>query len=101
VVAAADGYGEYDPGAEGSLPRSAFPRNQALEPGMMFHTQDEQGSPQPLWVKRIETDKVFVSRNHPLAGQRLNFKIEVVAVRKATREELAHGHPHGPGGHHH
>jgi FKBP-type peptidyl-prolyl cis-trans isomerase SlyD len=27
--------------------------------------------------------------------------VEVVEVRAATEEELAHGHAHGPGGHHH
>jgi len=42
-----------------------------------------------------------VDGNHPLAGQNLNFAIEVVSVRAATDEELAHGHVHGPGGHHH
>jgi FKBP-type peptidyl-prolyl cis-trans isomerase SlyD len=101
VVAARDGYGEFDPGAESSLPRSAFPPNVSLQPGMMFHTEDRHGNPQPLWVKAVEADKVHVSGNHPLAGQRLNFKIEVMSIRKATREELAHGHVHGPGGHHH
>jgi FKBP-type peptidyl-prolyl cis-trans isomerase SlyD len=31
----------------------------------------------------------------------LNFDVQVVAVRPATAEELAHGHIHGEGGHHH
>jgi FKBP-type peptidyl-prolyl cis-trans isomerase SlyD len=30
----------------------------------------------------------------------LNFEVEVAEVRAATEEELAHGHVHGPGGHH-
>jgi FKBP-type peptidyl-prolyl cis-trans isomerase SlyD len=36
-----------------------------------------------------------------LAGQNLNFEVEITEVRDATEEELAHGHVHGPGGHHH
>ncbi|HKE95659.1 MAG TPA: peptidylprolyl isomerase, partial [Povalibacter sp.] len=29
------------------------------------------------------------------------FDVEITDVREATEEELAHGHVHGPGGHHH
>jgi FKBP-type peptidyl-prolyl cis-trans isomerase SlyD len=42
-----------------------------------------------------------VDTNHPLAGQTLNFDIEIMELRPATAEELSHGHAHGPGGHHH
>jgi FKBP-type peptidyl-prolyl cis-trans isomerase SlyD len=31
----------------------------------------------------------------------LTFAVEITAIRDATPEELAHGHAHGPGGHHH
>jgi FKBP-type peptidyl-prolyl cis-trans isomerase SlyD len=44
---------------------------------------------------------VTVDGNHELAGQNLNFEVEITEVRDATEEELAHGHVHGPGGHHH
>ena len=37
--------------------------------------------------------------NHPLAGQHLNFTVEITDVREASDEELAHGHVHGR--HHH
>ncbi|HEY6131596.1 MAG TPA: peptidylprolyl isomerase, partial [Halioglobus sp.] len=42
-----------------------------------------------------------IDTNHPLAGQTLVFDIEVVDTRSASAEELAHGHVHGAGGHHH
>jgi len=35
-----------------------------------------------------------------LAGKTLTFDVEVVEVRTATAEEIAHGHVHGPGGAH-
>jgi len=31
----------------------------------------------------------------------LRFSVEVVGVREATRDELANGHAHGPGGFEH
>jgi FKBP-type peptidyl-prolyl cis-trans isomerase SlyD len=42
-----------------------------------------------------------IDTNHPLAGLTLTFDIEIVDVRNASAEEVAHGHVHGPGGHHH
>jgi FKBP-type peptidyl-prolyl cis-trans isomerase SlyD len=39
--------------------------------------------------------------NHPMSGLTLNFDVEITEVRDATPEELAHGHVHGTGGHHH
>ncbi|TMP21656.1 peptidylprolyl isomerase, partial [Pseudoalteromonas rubra] len=34
----------------------------------------------------------------PLAGVHLKFDVEIVDVRDATADELAHGHVHGEGG---
>jgi FKBP-type peptidyl-prolyl cis-trans isomerase SlyD len=51
-------------------------------------------------VVAVRGDYATVDLNHPLAGMPLAFEVEVVAVRDATAEELAHGHVHGPGGHH-
>jgi FKBP-type peptidyl-prolyl cis-trans isomerase SlyD len=52
-------------------------------------------------VKEVTDEFVIIDGNHPLAGVELNFDVEVLEVREATEEELAHGHVHGPGGHHH
>jgi FKBP-type peptidyl-prolyl cis-trans isomerase SlyD len=52
-------------------------------------------------VTDIADDKVVVDGNHPLAGLSLVFNCTVTEVREATEEELAHGHVHGAGGHHH
>jgi len=39
--------------------------------------------------------------NHELAGQRLRFDCDVLDVRAASPDEIAHGHAHGADGHHH
>lgn len=55
----------------------------------------------PFTVTAVDEKLVEVDFNHQLAGESLEFSVEVVEVRAATEEELAHGHAHGPGGHHH
>lgn len=96
-----EGYGQLDPNADQVVPRNAFPADVQLGVGMGFHGEDDQGRTVPLFIKAIDGEQVTITTNHPLAGQRLNFKVEVVEVRAATEEELQHGHVHGPGGHDH
>jgi FKBP-type peptidyl-prolyl cis-trans isomerase SlyD len=67
---------------------------------MRLHAQTEQG-PRAVTVTQVTGDMVTLDGNHPLAGQNLNFEVEVTEVRSATAEELSHGHVHGPGGHDH
>ena len=55
----------------------------------------------PFNVVSVDGDTVTVDFNHKLAGETLQFSVEVVDVRAASEEELAHGHAHGPGGHEH
>jgi len=52
-------------------------------------------------VISVEDGIVALNGNHPLAGVTLHFNVEITDVRLATEDELAHGHVHGPGGHHH
>lgn len=95
-----DGYGPRIPGGPRAVPRSAFPDDVEVQPGMQFATQTPDGQVLPLWVVKVEGDEVYIDPNHPLAGETLHFDIEVVGVRDATEDEQSHGHVHGPGGHH-
>jgi FKBP-type peptidyl-prolyl cis-trans isomerase SlyD len=99
-IGPADGYGEHDKDLIQSVPRRALKGINNLHVGMQLHAQSEHGV-RTVTVTQLQGDMVTLDGNHPLAGKNLNFKIEVVGVRAATEEELAHGHVHGPGGHHH
>ncbi len=96
-----EAYGDYDAAGNHKLPRKAFPADAQLRPGMGFHAEDDQGTVVPMWITGVADDEITVTSNHPLAGQVLNFAVEVVNIRDATAEEKDHGHPHGPGGHQH
>jgi FKBP-type peptidyl-prolyl cis-trans isomerase SlyD len=98
-IAAADAYGEYDKALIQRVPRRALKGVGNLHVGMQLHTQSAHGV-RAVTVTQIQGDMVTIDGNHALAGQNLNFDVEIVEVRAATGEELAHGHVHGPGGHH-
>ncbi len=90
------GYGVKNDQMIQQVPRSAF-GDQKIEVGMQFQTN--QGN--VVTVTKVGLENITVDGNHPLAGVELNFAVEVMEVRNATSEEVAHGHVHGPGGHHH
>ncbi len=99
-IAPAEGYGEYDRALVQRVPRRALKGIGNVRVGMRLQTQTPHG-PQAVTVTQLSGDMVTLDGNHPLAGKNLHFQVEVAAVRDATAEELAHGHVHGPGGHHH
>jgi FKBP-type peptidyl-prolyl cis-trans isomerase SlyD len=97
-----EAFGEYDHDLVRVEPRNLFPEN--IEIGMQFEggTEDADDEDYMLFtVVDITDDEVTVDGNHPLAGKALKFVGAVTGVRAATAEELAHGHTHGDGGHHH
>lgn len=101
VVEPAAAYGEVNLDANQVVPKSAFPQDMELEEGMGMHVQDEQGHVMEAFVTELRDDEVVLDFNHPLAGETLHFHVDVVSLRSATSEELAHGHAHGGDGHHH
>lgn len=96
-----EAYGDYSVELVAVLNRAMFEGVDELEVGMQFHASAPNGGMQIVTIRDIEGDDVTVDGNHPLAGQRLTFKVKVVDVRDAQPEEIAHGHIHGEGGHHH
>ena len=97
AVSPEEGYGEVQPQLVQEVPRDAFQGVDNVEPGMQFQA-DTQGGPLMVTVTKVENDTVTVDGNHPLAGQKLNFAVEIDTVRAASEEEVQHGHVHGEGG---
>lgn len=95
-----DGYGERNDSLCQEVPRTQFESTEALEIGMQFEVETEQGE-LVVSVTKIDGENVTVDGNHPLAGVELHFDVTIKEIREASTEELAHGHVHGTGGHHH
>lgn len=95
-----EGYGVRE-GEPQEVPRAAFPPDLDIVAGMQFMATDDSGDQVPVWIARVAEDKVWVDQNHPLSDVTLHFDVEVVSIRDASAEEVAHGHPHLPGHHHH
>ena len=99
-LTAEEAYGQYDDEAVANLPKEMFAGNDLPEIGSVLPLQDNQGNHFQGQVVSITEDAVIVDLNHPMAGQALHFKGNILNVRPATPEELSHGHAHGPDGHH-
>lgn len=97
-----EAFGDYDAELVMIEPRNLFPDN--IEVGMQFERGaegDEDDEDELFTITDIAEDKVVVDGNHPLAGMALMFSCTIADVRKATPEEISHGHVHGPQGHQH
>jgi len=98
-LSADDAFGPRDETLLQSIPKSQFPPG--VKVGGQIEGQDAQGQVRPFTVLKIKGDQVMLDGNHPLAGQALRFSVQVLEVRAASEEEIAHGHVHGAHGHHH
>jgi FKBP-type peptidyl-prolyl cis-trans isomerase SlyD len=99
TVKAAEAYGEHSADNVMEVPITQFPSKE-VKVGDKFRAGNDHQST-VVTVTKVSDSHVTIDGNHPLAGQDLTFDVELVETRKATEEEIAHGHVHGPGGHHH
>jgi FKBP-type peptidyl-prolyl cis-trans isomerase SlyD len=101
LVQPADAYGVRRAELVEIVLRSNIAIDKELSVGMQLGGTDPQGRRFAARIAAVDGDKVTLDRNHPLADKPIRFEVTVAGVRPATAEELAHGHPHGPGGHGH
>ena len=87
-------YGEYDPTQMIDVSKSQVQEGLEINAGMQVQAQNPDGQVQILTIKDVKDDTVTLDANHPLAGQILHFDVQIDDVRKATDEELEHGHIH-------
>ena len=97
-IEAKDAYGEVRDNMYMDVPKEEL-AHLPLEIGSHLRLQLGEGE-QVVRVTKMGDTHVTLDGNHPLAGQNLEFDIEMVLVREATVDEVLHGHPHGLHGNH-
>lgn len=106
TLSSEDAYGEMDQDAIIDLDKAIFEVDgkvdeEMLAIGNVIPMRDDQGHMLQGIVVSVTNEHVRMDFNHPMAGNTLHFKGNVIEVREASAEELSHGHAHGAGGHHH
>jgi FKBP-type peptidyl-prolyl cis-trans isomerase SlyD len=100
-VAPEDAFGERNPQIVQRVPRKRLIGASAkLAPGQVVAINTQQGRAQGVALK-VGRFNVDVDFNHPMAGRGLRFEVDILDVREASPEEIAHRHAHGPSGAHH
>lgn len=90
-----DAYGDFEPDAFEMVPYDAFPEDVELEEGMELSMVDNNtGHQMEAYISELLEDGALLDLNHPLAGETLHFDVEIVGLRRATTDEIAHGHAH-------
>lgn len=77
-------YGERDEDRKSKVPRSALPGHYEPEEGDILEVEREDGARYPVTVQGTEGQELVVDENHPLAGETLEFEVELLEVLEET-----------------
>jgi len=88
-------FGVHDGKDPERIRRNKLPKGRDWKAGMPFAMPDNSGNNAQYWVTDVRGAWVWVTSNHPLAGESVSYEIEVVRIRTAKPVEISHGHPHG------
>lgn len=75
-----EGFGQRDPALEQTVPRSQLP-DQVQEGDQLQAVQGDREI--PIWVRELGDETAVIDANHPLAGQTLEFDLELVSFEEA------------------
>ena len=79
-ISPAEGYGELNPALVQQVPKSALPQDQEPQVGMVLMIASPEGQQFPARITEVKDDSISIDLNHPLAGKKLLFDIEIVDV---------------------
>ncbi len=85
-LSAREAYGERDAALQLEVSRDEFPPDVAE--GDRFDLERADGTEVVARVLEVSDELVVLDMNHPLAGQRVRFEIEVLEARAATADEV-------------
>jgi len=97
-LAPEEAFGPCDPDNVRDLPRDRFPTDISPQPGQVIAFALPDGQEIPGGVVRSDATTVTVDFNHPLAGQSIQFEVEIVASAAPGKLSGKTPPPARPGG---
>ena len=92
-----DAYGEPNEMLVQKIPRKELSDEITPEVGMVLGVKAPTGQVFPATIKEVNDEEILLDANHPLAGKTLHFKLQLVAHRVPTEEDMAKFAPHDHG----
>ena len=80
-------YGKVNPDAVRIVPKTQFGETSDLEVGAVVRGQSPDGNAIHATIKSIDIDDIVLDFNHPLAGQNLDFEVELLNVESESEGE--------------
>jgi peptidylprolyl isomerase len=80
VIPVAEAYGERRAELQQTLPRELVQLGVEPQVGMQIEMHRQDGTVIPLLVAHVDDASITVDANHPLAGEELHFKIQLMAI---------------------
>jgi FKBP-type peptidyl-prolyl cis-trans isomerase 2 len=80
LIPCVDAYGQRDERLIQRVDRTMLPQDLQPEVGMMLASTLPNGEQIPVKVSEVTEAEIVIDANHPLAGEDLNFAIELVEI---------------------
>tara|TARA_R110000824_G_scaffold18850_5_gene73985 strand:- start:901 stop:1335 length:435 start_codon:yes stop_codon:yes gene_type:complete len=81
-LTAEEAYGKYITEAVITVKKTEFPSDMKFDMNGFVQGQDNEGRPVQGQIVKIEEESINLNMNHPLAGEDLNFEIELLEIVK-------------------
>ena len=81
VVESADAYGERDSALTKEIKKGPIPEGMKYTAGTVIYLKAPDGQSFPATIYEVKEDTVVLDFNHPLAGKKLIFDVEIIDVK--------------------
>jgi len=75
-----EAYGKSNPEMIKEIPKNALPPGQEPKVGMVLILNSPDGKQFPVKIAKVGKDTISIDLNHPLAGKKLIFNIEILSI---------------------
>jgi peptidylprolyl isomerase len=99
-IPAEEAYGPYRQELLSRVPREDFPPSITPEVGLQLEATGEEGERMLVTITEVDEQSILIDGNHPLAGQDLNFSIQLLEIGVEVPKGCCGGHG-GCGDHDH